>query len=240
MRLITCLVAVLCCGLLAHAAAAATPPYSDNPNPVLFPKEAHPYGADMATWGERATQWIYAQPLAHNPLFDQTGADCAVGQQGPVWFIPPIAGPRVFSGSRTCTIPHGKAIFLDIGHDTEDYPCPAFPGFEPGPGQSLFDFLSGIAKTVMDSVDLLQVSLDGQPFSDVLGYRFASDDLFSITGDTSLQFFDPCITGSPQSAVVDGFFMMFKPLDPGPHTILVHGTNTFGADKTFTYNLNVE
>jgi hypothetical protein len=241
MRLVASLVAVLaCCAVLAQAAAAEAPPYSDNPNPVLFPKQAHPYGADMATWGERLTQWIYAQPLEHNPLFDQTGADCAVAQQGPVWFIPPIAGPRVFSGSRTCTIPQGKAILLDIGHDTEDYPCPAFPGFEPAPGQSLYDFLSGIAKTVMDSVDLLQVSLDGQPFTDVLSYRFASDDLFSITGDTSLQFFDPCITGSPQAAVVDGFFMMFKPLDPGPHTIWVHGTNTFGADKTFTYYLNVE
>jgi hypothetical protein len=117
MRLVASHVAALaCCGVLVQAAAAEAPPYSDNPNPVLFAKQTHPYGADMATWGERATQWIYAQPLEHNPLFDQTGADCAVGQQGPVWFIPPIAGPPVFSGSRTCTIPEGKAIFLDIGH----------------------------------------------------------------------------------------------------------------------------
>ncbi len=33
--------------------------------------------------------------------------------------------------------------------------------------------------------------------------------------------------------------MMFKPLDPGQHTIAVHGTNTFGDDKTFTYNLTI-
>jgi len=32
---------------------------------------------------------------------------------------------------------------------------------------------------------------------------------------------------------------MFKPLEPGLHTIVVHGTNTFGHDKTFTYYLNV-
>jgi isopentenyl phosphate kinase len=51
---------------------------------------------------------------------------------------------------------------------------------------------------------------------------------------------DPCITGSPQQAVVDGFFMMLKPLEPGQHTIVVHGTNTFGHDKTFTYNLTIE
>jgi hypothetical protein len=46
--------------------------------------------------------------------------------------------------------------------------------------------------------------------------------------------------GSPQQAVVDGFFMMFKPLEPGEHTIVVHGTNTFGHDKTFNYYLTIE
>jgi hypothetical protein len=32
---------------------------------------------------------------------------------------------------------------------------------------------------------------------------------------------------------------MFKPLDPGLHVIVVHGTNTFGHDKTFTYHLTI-
>jgi hypothetical protein len=239
MRRLACLIVLAaCCAGIAQTAAVASQDLSDNPNPALFPKQSQPYGVDMATWGERAAQWIYAQPLAHNPLFDQTGADCGVAQQGPVWFIPPIAGPRVFSGSRTCTIPHGKAIFLDIGHDTNDYPCPD-PSFQPAPGESLYDFLIRTDLPIMDSVDSLDVSLDGQAFSDVLGYRFISADLFYITGDTSLQVFDPCITGSPQPAIVDGFFMMFKPLDRGPHTIRVHGTNTFGADKTFVYHLNI-
>jgi hypothetical protein len=133
-----------------------------------------------------------------------------------------------------------KALFLYIGADVEDYPCPAFPGFEPPPGQSLYDFLSGIAKDVMDTVDLLEVSLDGRPFDDVLSYRYVSDDLFELTGDPSLQpVLDPCITGSQQQAVIDGFFMLFKPLEPGEHTIVVHGTNTFGHDKTFTYHLTI-
>jgi hypothetical protein len=194
----------------------------------------------MATWAEREGQWLYSVPADHNPLFDQTGADCDVDQQGPVWFIPPIAGPLVLGGSRSCTVPHGRAILLDIGHDTEEYPCPAFPGFEPAPGQSVYDFLSAVARSVMDSVDELDVSLDGRSLDDVLDYRFASTDTFSLTGDPSLQaVLDPCIIGSPQAAVVDGFYMMFKPLARGEHTIVVHGTNTFGADKTFTYHLTV-
>ena len=35
-------------------------------------------------------------------------------------------------------------------------------------------------------------------------------------------------------AIVDGFFVMVKPLAPGFHTIVVHGTNTLGDDRTYT------
>ena len=185
-RIAFLIVLVACCGFLTEAAAGGQPPLSVNSNPTLFPKQSHPYGADMTTWGEREAAWIVGQPFAHNPLLDQTGADCANGQQGPVWFIPPIAGPHVFSGSRSCAIPAGKAILLDIGHDLNDYPCPAAFGFEPNPGESLYDFLLRTDLPIMNSVNLLDVSLDGQPFSSVLGYRFISPQLFYFTGDPSM------------------------------------------------------
>jgi hypothetical protein len=240
MRRIAYLVALAaCCAATIVMPATASPDYATNPNPVLFPTSSHPFGADMVTWAERESQWAYAQPLAHNPVFDQTGADCAVGQSGRVWFLPRIAGPRVFSGTRTCTIPAHTAVLLEIGAYVDPYPCPD-PNFRPAPGQSLYDFLASDAKAFMDGVNQLEVSLDGRPFSDVLDYRFASDDLFYLTGDLSLQAtFDPCITGSPQPAVVDGFFMMFKPLDLGQHTIRVFGTDVRGANKTYTYHLTV-
>jgi hypothetical protein len=130
-------------------------------------------------------------------------------------------------------------VLLEIGAYVDPYPCPD-PSFQPAPGQSLYDFLIADAKAFMDGVNLLEVSLDGQAFSDVLGYRFHSEALFSLTGDPSLQAtYDPCVTGSPQPAIVDGFFMMFKPLDPGPHVIHVFGTDVRGANKTYTYYLNV-
>ncbi len=59
------------------AAPATLHDQGDNPNPALFEKDAHPYGADMVTWGERASQWIWGTPAAHNPLL---GADCGVGR----------------------------------------------------------------------------------------------------------------------------------------------------------------
>lgn len=222
------------------AGAAQASGQQDNPNASVFPRLSQPFGADMATWGERATQWVYAQPLSSSPLFDPTGANCAVGQEGPVWYVARIAGPPVFSGERSCTIPHEKAILLYIGAAVDTYPCPPEFGFEPAPGQSLYDFLAADAKAVLDSVDFLEVSIDGRQLDDVMSYRFASDDIFTITGDLSLQaFLDPCITGAAQPAVIDGFFMIVKPLTRGEHTIVVHGTNTFGHDKRFTYHLTI-
>jgi len=220
------------------AELAASLETSESQNAVLFPKTAHPYGASLSTWADRESQWVYGHPLEHNPLIDQTGADCDERQAGPVWFIPRIAGPRVFSGRRSCTIPGGKAIFLEIGAYVNPYPCPD-PNFHPAPGQSLYDFLIADAKAFMDGVNHLEVSLDGRQFADVLGYRFASADLFSLTGDPSFAALDPCVTGSPQPAIVDGFFMMFKPLEPGEHTLRVFGTDVRGANKTYVYHLNV-
>jgi hypothetical protein len=241
-RFATSALVALCALAVAYSAAAArASDEQGNPNAAVFPPTSHPYGADMATWGESATQWVYGQPLATSPLFDPTGANCAVDQQGPVWYVARIAGPPVFSGERSCTIPHGKTIFLYIGAAVDTYPCPPEFGFGPAPGQSLYEFLAADAKAVLDTVDFLEVSIDGVQLEDVMSYRFASDDLFTITGDLSLQaVLDPCITGSQQPAVVDGFFMMVKPPTRGEHTIAVHGTNTFGDDKRFTYHLTID
>src|SRR6266545_7442203 len=108
---------VALCAVAVALSAAATQASGEqgNPNAAVFPRLSQPYGADMATWGERATQWVYAQPLELSPLFDPTGANCAVGQEGPVWYVARIAGPPIFSGERSCTIPHGKTMFLYIG-----------------------------------------------------------------------------------------------------------------------------
>lgn len=232
----TCLISSAACQI-----SSATEANHRNPNPELYRKDARPFGVDMETWAERLTQWIYRQPLEANPVLDQTGEDCAVDQDGPVWFIPPIDGPPVFSGTRTCTIPRHKAILLDIGNGLAMYPRPTIATYQPNLGETLHAFLARRVDAVMDTVDFLAVSLDGRELEDVLSYRFVSKDLFELIGDLSIKAaYDSRILGWGMPAVSDGFFMMFKPLRPGPHVIIVRGTNTFGDNKTYTYYLNVE
>lgn len=221
------------------SAAVASADRGSSVNSILFPQTAHPYGASLTTWAERESQWVYGHPLANNPLLDQTGADCDENQyDNHVWFLPRIAGPRVFSGTRTCTIPRHRAIFLEIGAYVNPWPCPD-PSFKPAPGQSLYEFLRDDAMAFMNGVNRLEVSIDGREIPDVLSYRFTSEQLFTLTGDPTFSALDACVMGSPQPAVVDGFFMMIKPLSPGEHTIRVFGTDVRGADKTYTYHLTV-
>jgi hypothetical protein len=212
---------------------------SDNPNPVLFPKEARPYGRSIERWSELLWSYIYAQPVDHNPFFDTTGADCAVGQGGPVWFLPAVPGSSLGTEiTRSCTIPHQRAVMLQLSSALNDYPCPD-PTFQPAPGQSLYDFLIGGISPLFDGVTGFEITLDGVAIQDPLSYRFSSDDLFFFKGDLSMQAFDNCVTGKRQPAVSDGFYLMFKPLSPGEHTIVINGHDMHGVPVTLTDNLTI-
>jgi hypothetical protein len=198
-----------------------------NPNPALFPKESHPYGASMETWAENFWRWVLSVPAAENPFLSTT-SDCSAGQRGPVFFVPP-SGVGSKNVTRSCIVEHGKAIGVSESAVLNDFPCPD-PTFKPAPGQSLFDFL--LAGAVAGNGDIAQIetTLDGEPLSDLLSYHFASHDLFFFKGDLSLQStVDGCITGGFQPAVVDSYFILFKPLSPGHHVITRRIVTTKGV-----------
>ena len=110
-----------------------------NPNPMLFPKDARPYGRSITRWSELLWSYIYSIPVDQNPFFDLTGANCGADQEDPVWFLPAVPGSSLGTDiSRSCTIPRGRAIMLQMSSALNDYPCPD-PSFHPAPGQSLYD-----------------------------------------------------------------------------------------------------
>lgn len=226
----------------AAAGSAELESEAANPNPALFPKDAHPYGVSTMRWSELLWKWVEEQPLAHNPDFDKTGADCAVDQEGPVWFLASVPGDMLGDTVvRSCTIPRGRAILLQLASILNDYPCPD-PTFHPAPGQSLYDFLRDGATQAIDKSMMgmggFDVTLDGTPINDPLQYRYTSDNLFHFTGDISLQSWDSCVTGKRQVGVSDGFYLMFKPLKPGTHTIVVSG-HMMGMNMMLTEHLTI-
>ena len=210
-----------------------------NPNPMLYRKDAHPFGRSVQRWSELLWSYIYGQPFDHNPFFDPTGADCANEQRGPVWFLPAVPGSTLGTDvQRSCTVPRHKAIMQQLSSFLNDYPCPD-PNFHPAPGQSLYDFLIEPILPIFDGETGFEVILDGVAIVDPLSYRFTSDDLFFFKGDPTMQQFDACVTGHRQPAVSDGFFLMFKPMSPGQHTIVIHGHDMQGVPVTLTQHLTI-
>jgi hypothetical protein len=204
-----------------------------------YPAEAHPFGRSMADWGERWWQWIYHIPAEQNP-FVTPDADCQVNQAGPVFFLPTVIDPGgAATVERSCSLPEGKALLVTPGATLNDFPCP-FPGFEPPPGVPLYDFLKDGIASIVSSVTTIDITIDGVPVPVPFAHRTQSPHLFEVDGDASLQsVLDPCITGTPQPAYSDGYFVMLKPLSRGSHELAVRAIDTHGTDVTVNWHLSV-
>ena len=202
-----------------------------------LPPDSRPYGASYGTWGARWWQWALSAPFGADPITDPDGSHCDYGQSGPVWFLAGSSGSTVV---RSCTVPAGAALFFPLVNYYANYPCPPEFGFEPAPGQSLEDFLRSFAAGFIDGAANMAVEVDGLSLGDVSSFRGTSD-LFLLDIDPSWQAADPCVTGDPQPAVVDGFWMMLAPLAPGAHTLHFHAEiPAFDFAVDVTYNLTVQ
>jgi hypothetical protein len=120
-----------------------------------------------------------------------------------------------------------------------DYPCPD-PTFHPAPGQSLYDFLLSAISPLFDNVTGFTVTLDGVNIQDPLSYRFFSPNVFGFNPDPSMIAFDSCVTVRHMQGVVDGFYLLFKPMTPGQHQIVLVGHDMEGVPVTLTENLTIE
>ena len=54
-----------------------------------------------------------------------------------------------------------------------------------------------------------------------------------------MQAFDSCITGGRQPGVSDGFYLPFKPMTPGRHTLVIIGHDMQNVPVTLTWNLTI-
>jgi hypothetical protein len=233
--------------LLFTAACDSSPPTAGNPLPdvagaatltgeLAFAPNAHPFGQSLTDWNKAWWRWELSVPTDRNPSLDPTGANCAEGQGGKVWFL----GSLFASGevTRACTIPDHRALLVNLSSLLNDYPCPD-PSFRPAPGQSLEEFLAEGARAVEDGVNGLTLSVDGRDVTDLFERRYPTG-LFDFTGDPSLRTsIDGCITGSSQVAVSDGFFVLLRPLHPGEHTVVFTAASVNGVHTSVTYQLTV-
>src|SRR5436309_2676702 len=92
-----------------------------NPNPALFAPDARPFGVSMESWSEQWWRWAYSMPAATNPNTVAT-ADCGLGQDGPLFFLPSLFTGGTSAVTRTCKVPAHKPIGLPLVTLLLDYP----------------------------------------------------------------------------------------------------------------------
>lgn len=165
-------------------------------------------------------QLIGSIPTTVNPLLDSTGADCMVGQRGPVWFLAGTSSGG--TASRTCSIPAGEALFFPVVNFV-NINTPNVCG-QNSSNLSAAVLRSQIAPFI-DAATNLSVQLDGYPVpfsrvkSTVFAISFPADNIFNAPcGGAGTV---PAGTYSP--AVDDGFYAVLPPLRVGSHTLHIHG-----------------
>jgi hypothetical protein len=204
----------------------------DNPNPgVVPPFSTTAYGEWSAKW----FKWAWEPAPASSPVLDTSGANCAVGQSGPVWFLAGtffISLPAPPPVDRFCTIPAGKKLFFPIAN-----------GFCGGD-----NFANGFAGERACATSFAELSsgyraeIDGTPVNALGGdllhnfYRALSPPFDLVLGSANI-FGAPAGTYRPSAA--DGVYLMLEPLSPGPHTIHFHADLGGGSQMDATYHLTV-
>ena len=200
-KLVALLVFVLAVLALGPAPAAR----AGSAQPYVYPPQAHPYGHSYSEWLIRVVQWWLGTPKPENPVYDHTGAHCAVGQSGPVWYL---IGNEGGTDTRTCTVPPGKALSIGVA----GWECSTAAG-----DGDTFAALRSCAKSGMDAVTQDGVTVDGVHLTNLLTrYRFETPLFtFAYPADNIFGWPGPGTTKS----VADGILVMLAPLAAGRHTI---------------------
>lgn len=212
-------------------------------NARAFPPTAHPYGKSITDWTADWWRHMYSFGPDDYPILlsDADGpgvSQAGLNTTGPVIFLAGSFGQTV---TRTITVPHGKALLFPLINFFNDYPCPEEFNFEPAPGQSLEEFLLSPAVPVFENmISNLSVTLDGNSLNNLTNYRHTTG-LFKFTGNPELTALDPCVTGTEQDAVSDGYWIMLKPLGYGQHTLNFHSEiPDWGFVVDVTFNITVQ
>lgn len=209
----------------------------DTINTLVYSLTSNPQGESYEKWSQHWWTWLLNQHCPNNAFADTTGAYANLDQSGTVYFL---AGSPKVGVVRNVTIPGGKDLFFPVMNYINDFPCPD-TAFHPVPGETLEHFLQAAAKDGMDRVSGVQVNLDDVALTNAASYRVATS-LYYFTGNPEMTAcFDPCITGTSQAAVSDGYWFMLRALPKGTHKLHFHGEVTaWNWVQDVTYNLTVE
>jgi hypothetical protein len=182
-----------------------------------------------------AQWWQYAisVPASVNPLLDDTGADCMVGQHDPIWFL---AGNFLVGGKikRTCAVPAGEWLFFPVINSVQIN----VPNVCGQAGSLSVAQLRALAATAIDAATNMPVEVDGKEVSNPVRIK---SDVFAtvIPADNIFNLPYVCGPGTVSSGVYsrsvdDGYYVLLKPLSVGDHLLQFKSeSGDFKLDVTY-------
>lgn len=193
---------------------------ADSINPGLYSVDSKPYGLTFPQWSEKWFRWFISVPQPENPFNDNTGKNCAVGQNDPnIWFITGAGSGTVV---RSCTVPSGKAIlFQPAGNECS---------YAENPSLKTESELRSCA-IAGDQVTSIHVSIDGRSLQNLQNY-IVQTPLFDLTFPENNIFGAPA---GPSKAVGHAYVVFLQPLAAGNHDIHFDQV-TLGSPETGTQN----
>jgi len=205
----------------AAAAGAATAPRALSPADKVGGKRVDEY---PALWW----QWANRKRWGAQPFQDPSGAQCALNQAGPVWFLAGTDGTDAVH--RRCRVPSGKHLFVPVIGMLENA--------APGKPRSCAEVKQAV-RANNEHVLATEISVDGRRF-EIAKLRLASD-CFNAYRDAD--YIDDTRGYFPSAA--DGYWLMLAPLADGKHQLRVKvrydnpGTGYGDMEQDFEYELQV-
>lgn len=190
---------------------------SAEPHAIPFSGGAHRY-ASKATLMIDWMRWAMLQPAATGSIADQTGEQCGLGQDGPVWYLAGTFGGPV---ERACDIPAGKQLYFPLVNTWSVFPSEYYPS--EASIEAELPWIEAWQQEVFDDTCALTLRLDGQdliPEFDTMREALDVQVLapFEVELDEA-HWAAEWFAGGVMPAVGRGYYVRLQPLTPGDHVL---------------------
>jgi hypothetical protein len=173
----------------------------------VVPPQSESFPQTYGEWGAQWWQYVLGIPADENPLFDNTGAQCGLGQWGAVFFLVGTAttGPVI---RKECKVPADTGLFFPLINIS----CAV-----PEDGSTAKD-IEKVCSDIIDLVDQksLFLTIDGKKVQNL--DKFRASEFFSFTGAAHGPYeftgcgTPPCYADFRPIAFSDGYWAMVRPL----------------------------